>query len=43
MDPPSGISGIRGVSEGTRPFPLKIFDTKISLNSTTTKSDWQAS
>ena len=25
---------IGGISEGTRPFPLKIFDTKISFNST---------
>ena len=26
------VSG--GLSEGARPFPLKIFDTKISVNST---------
>ena len=26
------VSG--GMSEGARPFPLKIFDTKISVNST---------
>ena len=25
---------VGGISEGTRPFPLKIFDTKISFNST---------
>ena len=31
MDPPSGIFGM---FEGARPFPLKIFDTKISVNST---------
>ena len=26
------VSG--GISDGARPFPLKIFDTKISVNST---------
>ena len=31
MDSPSGIFGIRGMSEGARPFPLNIFDTKISV------------
>ena len=25
MDPPSGIFGIRGMSEGARQFPSKIF------------------
>ena len=29
MDPPSGIFVLGGISDGARPFPLKIFDKKF--------------
>ena len=34
MDPPVVFLVSGGLSEGTRPFPLKIFNTKISVHST---------